>query len=40
MCAVPSGKGCRSRAIFSHTGLPLERYELMHRIWWEEGIYA
>lgn len=24
----------------AYTGLPLERYELMHRIWWEEGIYA
>ncbi len=23
-----------------YTGLPLERYELMNRIWWEEGIYA
>lgn len=23
----------------AYTGLPLERYELMNRIWWEEGIY-
>lgn len=23
----------------AYTGLPLERYELMHRVWWEEGIY-
>lgn len=23
----------------AYTGMPLERYELMHRIWWEEGIY-
>ena len=22
-----------------YTGLPLERYERMNRIWWEEGIY-
>ncbi len=22
-----------------YTGMPLERYELMNRIWWEEGIY-
>ena len=24
----------------AYTGLPLERYELMNRIWWEEGVYA
>ena len=23
----------------AYTGLPLERYELMNRIWWEEGVY-
>lgn len=23
----------------AYTGLALERYELMHKIWWEEGIY-
>ncbi|MBQ6707282.1 MAG: hypothetical protein IJN07_07275 [Clostridia bacterium] len=23
----------------AYTGLPLERYELMNKIWWEEGIY-
>ena len=23
----------------AYTGLALERYELMNRIWWEEGIY-
>jgi len=23
----------------AYTGLPLERYELLNRIWWEEGIY-
>lgn len=23
----------------AYTGLPLERYELMNRIWYEEGIY-
>ncbi len=23
----------------AYTGLPLDRYELMNRIWWEEGIY-
>lgn len=23
----------------AYTGLPLERYELMNRIWWDEGIY-
>lgn len=23
----------------AYTGMPLERYELMNRIWWEEGIY-
>ena len=23
----------------AYTGLPLERYELMNRLWWEEGIY-
>jgi uroporphyrinogen decarboxylase len=23
-----------------YTGLPLERYERMNRIWWEEGIYS
>lgn len=23
----------------AYTGLPLERYELMHKIWYEEGIY-
>ena len=23
----------------AYTGLPLERYELMNRIWWEDGIY-
>lgn len=29
---------CTSNCVY--TGLPLERYELMHRIWMEEGIYA
>ncbi|MBE6813501.1 MAG: hypothetical protein E7523_11560 [Ruminococcaceae bacterium] len=24
----------------AYTGLPLERYELMNRIWWDEGIYG
>lgn len=24
----------------AYTGLPLERYEMMNRIWWEEGIYS
>ncbi|MBQ3087080.1 MAG: hypothetical protein IJC45_07080 [Clostridia bacterium] len=24
----------------AYTGLPLERYELMNKIWWEEGIYG
>ncbi len=28
---------CTSNCVY--TGLPLERYELMHRIWLEEGIY-
>ena len=23
----------------AYTGLPLERYELLNRIWWEEGVY-
>ena len=23
----------------AYTGLPLERYELMNRVWWEEGVY-
>ncbi|MCL2445517.1 MAG: uroporphyrinogen decarboxylase family protein [Oscillospiraceae bacterium] len=23
----------------AYTGLPLERYELLHDIWWEEGVY-
>lgn len=23
----------------AYTGMPLERYEMMNRIWWEEGIY-
>ena len=23
----------------AYTGMPLERYELMHKIWREEGIY-
>ncbi|MDR2524971.1 MAG: uroporphyrinogen decarboxylase family protein [Oscillospiraceae bacterium] len=24
----------------AYTGLPLERYEFMHDIWWEEGLYS
>ena len=28
---------CTSNCVY--TGMPLERYELMNRIWWEEGIY-
>ena len=28
---------CTSNCVY--TGLPLERYEMMNRIWWEEGIY-
>lgn len=28
---------CTSNCVY--TGLPLERYELMNKIWWEEGIY-
>ena len=24
----------------AYTGLPLQRYELMNRVWWEEGVYA
>lgn len=23
----------------AYTGMPLERYELMNRVWWEEGVY-
>ena len=29
---------CTSNCVY--TGLPLERYDLMHRIWLEEGIYS
>lgn len=28
---------CTSNCVY--TGMPLERYELMNRIWWEEGVY-
>jgi len=28
---------CTSNCVY--TGLPLERYEMMNKIWWEEGIY-
>lgn len=28
---------CTSNCVY--TGLPLERYELINKIWWEEGIY-
>ncbi len=37
---MADGKGyifCTSNC--AYTGLPLERYEQMNRIWWEEGIY-
>jgi len=36
---MPCGGYIFSTSNCAYTGLPLERYELMHKIWLEEGIY-
>jgi len=36
---MPGGGYIFSTSNCVYTGLPLERYELMHRIWKEHGIY-
>jgi uroporphyrinogen decarboxylase len=37
---MPGGGYVFSTSNCAYTGLPLARYELMNKIWYEEGIYA